>query len=148
LSTRLGLSVPRHVLRQIAEATLGNPLFVLELGRTLAEQGLPGIGEELPVPDAVEDLLGTRVARLAAAHRRLLLAVALSSDLSLPQAEALADLAAVESAVDAGLLVVEGDRVRASHPLLAAAARKRASARERWACHRELAGVVADQELR
>ena len=78
---------------------------------------------------------------------RLLLAVALSGDLRVSQlAEMCGDLA-VDDAVDAGLLVVEGDRVRPSHPLLAAAARSRARAREQRAMHLELARVLADSEL-
>ena len=64
LIEHLGLSVPRQLLRQIVEATRGNPLFAVELGRTLAASGLPAVGEEIPVPDVVEDLLGTRVAGL------------------------------------------------------------------------------------
>ena len=60
--------------------------------------------------------------------RRLLLAVALSGDLRTAELAAIADPGAVEDAVDAGLLLVDGDRVRASHPLLAAAARKRSRA--------------------
>src|SRR5262249_4122888 len=35
LASRLGLSLPRHVLRRVFDSTLGNPLFALELGRTL-----------------------------------------------------------------------------------------------------------------
>ena len=81
LRERLGLSMGRQLLRRIVDATQGNPLFALELGRTLADGRLPAVGEEIPVPDAVEDLLGTRVARLPEAVRRLLLAVALSGDL-------------------------------------------------------------------
>lgn len=45
----------------------------------MAEQGASATGDELPVPDPVEDLLGVRVARLPATERRLLLAVALSA---------------------------------------------------------------------
>ena len=148
LSERLGLSLPRHVLRRLVEATLGNPLFALEVGRVLAEHGLPAVAEGLPVPDAVEDLLGTRVVRLRPPSRRLLLAVALSADLRTADLERFADAAAVEDAVETGLLIVEGNRVRASHPLLAAAARKRSTARERRELHLELAGVVADRGLR
>ena len=59
LSDRLGLSVPRQLLRRIGDFTLGNPLFVLEVGRALLERGIPGIGKEIPVPDGIEDMLGT-----------------------------------------------------------------------------------------
>jgi len=148
LSERLGLSLSRHLLRRIVESTLGNPLFVLELGRTLAERGLPEIGRDIPVPDTVEDMLGTRVAGLTDPMRRLLLAVALSSDLHAAELAAIAGPGAVEDAIDAGLLVSAGGRVRASHPLLAAVARKRSRPRERRELHLVLAGVVGDEELR
>ena len=148
LSERHGLSLSRHRLRRLVEATLGNPLFALEVGRTLAEQGAPATGEELPVPYAVEDLLGVRVSRLPAARRRLLLAIALSADLRASQLAALADARAVDDAVDAGVLVVDGERVRASHPLLAAAARKHSRPSARRQLHLELADVVLDDELR
>jgi DNA-binding NarL/FixJ family response regulator len=148
LSERLGLSLPRHLLRQLVDATLGNPLFSLEVGRMLAEDGLPAVDEGLPVPDAVEDMLGTRVARLPPPQRRLLLAVALSADLRTDQLVRIAGVDAVEDAQQVGLLVVDGERIRASHPLLAAAARKRSRPRARRELHGELAGVVADEELR
>ena len=148
LHERLGLSVPRRVLRRIFESARGNPFFALELGRTLAERGLPEIGEEIPVPEAVEDLLGTRVVRLPARMRRLLLAVALSADVRASQLAEIVGPGVVEDAVDAGLVLVDGDRVRPSHPLLAAAARKHSRARERRELHLELARVAGDGELR
>jgi DNA-binding NarL/FixJ family response regulator len=148
LSERLGLVLSRHVLRRLVDTTLGNPLFALELGRELEERGLPAIGEDLPVPDAVEDLLGTRVGRLPAPSRRLLLATALSARLTTSELGALSGARAVEDAIDAAVLVADDDRVRAAHPLLAAAAMKRSRARTRRELHGELAGVVADEELR
>jgi len=148
LAERHGLSLSRHRLRRLVEATLGNPLFALEVGRTMAEQGASATDEELPVPDAVEDLLGVRVAGLPATERRLLLAIALSADLRTSQLVAIADAATVDDAVDKGLLVVDGERVRASHPLLAAAARKHSRPSARRQLHLELADVVADEELR
>ncbi len=148
LAERLGLILPRHLLRRLVDTTLGNPLFALELGRELAERALPAIGADLPMPDAVEDLLGRRVARLPALTRRLLLATALSAELTTTQLGAIAGSQAVEDAVDDGLLLVDGLRVRASHPLLAAAAKRRSRPRARRALHLELAGVVGDEELR
>ena len=148
LSERLGLTLPRHVLRGVFDACSGNPLFALELGRALVESGLPAIGEDIPVPDTVEDLLGVHVAQLSRPTRRLLLAVALSADPRVSELEAFSDPVAVEDAVEAGVLVVDRDRVRAAHPLLAAAARKRSRANERRQLHLALAKVVADEELR
>ena len=148
LSERLGLSLSRHRLRQLVESTLGNPLFALEVGRTLAHDGLPAIGEDIPVPDTVEDLLGTRVERLPRATRRLLLAVALSADLRATQLVGIGGEAALDEAVDAAVLLVDGDRVRPSHPLLAAVAKRGARAAERRELHLELASLTADSELR
>jgi DNA-binding CsgD family transcriptional regulator len=148
LSQRLDLTLPRDVLRRLYESTLGNPLFALELGRKLMEDGLPAIGEDLPVPDAVEDLLGTRVASLSDPLRRVLLAVALDPALRVGQLASLADLDVVDAAVEAGVVVVDGDEVRASHPLLAAAAVRQARAAERRELHRALAGVLAPGEPR
>ena len=109
---------------------------------------MPAIGDDLPVPDAVEDLLGTRVAGLPGEVRRLLLAVALSPNLRVGQLTALADPETLDLAVEAGVLVVDGEQVRASHPLLAAAATRQARAAERRELHRELAGVFSAGELR
>src|SRR4051794_32858305 len=148
LIERIGLSLPRPLLRRIVESTLGNPLFALELGRTLMEQGVPPAGEDLPVPDAVEDLLGTRVARLPEPARRLLLAVALSGDLHLDELAVIEGPEAVEDAIETGLLRVDGERARVSHPLLAAAAKQRSRRQEQRELHRALAGVVADERLR
>lgn len=148
LSERLALTLPRRVLRRVFDSAAGNPLFALELGRTLADRELPEIGEDMPVPDLVEDLLGKRVEQLPDPVRRLLLAVALSADLRSTQLEAIAGAEAVENAVDAGVLLVDGDRVRPSHPLLAAAAKGHSHASERRELHLELAGAVADDALR
>ena len=128
LSERLGLTLPRVLLRRIVATTLGNPLFALELGRVVAGRGPLGPGEDIPVPDAVEDLLGTRVAELAGSMRTVLLAVALGGDLRVSELRAIGDPGAVDDGIDAGVLVLDRDRVRAFHPLLAAAARRRSRA--------------------
>jgi DNA-binding CsgD family transcriptional regulator len=148
LAERLGLTLPRHLLRRIADATLGNPLFVLELGRVVRERGLPDIGDDLPVPHAIEDVLGTRVEGLACGPKKLLLAVALSGELRAAELAAIADPGTIDDALDAGLVVIESDRVRASHPLLAAAAKSRSGARHRRELHLALSDAVADSELR
>ena len=89
---------------------------------SLVERGLPAPGDELPVPDSIEDLLGMRVGRLAAPVRRVLLALALAPDLSVSQLSTIVDAGTVDDAVDAGVVVIDRDRARAAHPLLAAAA--------------------------
>jgi DNA-binding CsgD family transcriptional regulator len=148
LLERLGLSLSRPVMRRLFDATLGNPLFALELGRTLVADGVPALGAELPVPERVDELLGTRVAALPEAPRRLLTIVALSPDLRLGQLLRVSDESALAEAVDSGVLVVDGEHVRAAHPLVAAAAARDCPPAERRALHRLVAETGIDGELR
>jgi DNA-binding CsgD family transcriptional regulator len=148
LSDRLRGSLPRRVVRQVFETSQGNPLFALELGRALQERGLPEAGAGLPVPELLDDLFGARVAALGPEVRRALLAVALSGGLSGEELARVVDPLAIEDAQDSGVLIVDGTRVRASHPLLAAAASGQSRARERRELHRALAEAVSDAILR
>ena len=137
LAQRLGLRLSRHDLRQVHELTQGNPLFALAVGRLLAEQRTTA--DHLPVPRDVEELLGTRLSGRPAAVRRLVLALALNGDLRADDLVRLAGEPALTEAVTTGLVVVERERVRPYHPLLAAAARELASEQEIRALHLELA---------
>jgi DNA-binding CsgD family transcriptional regulator len=148
LSERLELILPRRLLRRVFESAQGNPLMALELGRSLAQRGPPSTGEEIPLSDVVEDLLGTRVERLASPLRELLLAVALSGNPRATELAAIVAPGALDEAVDAGLVLVEGGRVRPSHPLLAAAAIRHSRSRERRELHVALGHAVAGEELR
>ncbi|HEX6699620.1 MAG TPA: AAA family ATPase [Gaiellaceae bacterium] len=148
LSERLGLVLPRNVLRRVFETTLGNPLFVLEVGRTLAARGSLAIGEDVPLPDTIEEVLGVRVEALPAEVRRLVLAVALSADLHSSHARELGPPDALDEAVDLGMLVIDGDRLRPAHPLFATVAKSRARAGEQRSLHLALAELAPDEESR
>jgi DNA-binding CsgD family transcriptional regulator len=76
--------------------------------------------------------------------RRALLAVALSAGLSREELAAVVDPLAIEDARATGVLIVDGTRVRASHPLLAAAASAHSNAKERRELHLALAEAVSD----
>jgi DNA-binding CsgD family transcriptional regulator len=147
LAGRLARPLPRRVARQVFQASGGNPLFALELGRAVAERGLPEIGAGLPVPEVLGELFGARVEALQPPVRRALLAVALSAGLTGQELAAVAGPLAAEDAAAAGVLVAEGGRVRAAHPLLAAAAAGQAGAAERRDLHAALAAAVADPVL-
>jgi AAA ATPase domain len=148
LFERLGLTVSRPHLRRIVEVTEGNPLFALELGRSLLDGGGPSLEGDLPLPESLDEMLGSRVAGLPVAIRRVLLAVALSEDPRVDQLLALVDEGALDDAVDADAIVLDGGRVHASHPLLAAAAERSAGARERRELHRALSAVARDEPAR
>src|SRR5262249_28454183 len=137
-----------RVLRQVFESAGGNPLFALELGRLLGERGTPEIGAELPIPEIVDDVFGPRVEGLSHTARRALLAAALSPALSRRQLAAVVDPLAFDDAVRGGLLVLDGARVRVSHPLLAAAARKHSDVAETRELHVAIAEIVGDAVLR
>jgi tetratricopeptide (TPR) repeat protein len=140
LAERLELSLSRHFVRRIVDTTLGNPLFALEIGRAMEDR------DHLPLPEALEDMLGTRVSRLPDNVRQALLTVALRPDLTVTQLATIAP--AVDAALDAGLVVAERGRVRVAHPLLAEAAKTRSRSAERRAIHGALADLVAEPELR
>jgi DNA-binding CsgD family transcriptional regulator len=148
LARRLGLRLPHHLLRRVFDTTLGNPLFAIEVGRMLTGRGLDTLGQDLPLPDDVEDLLGLRVADLDDSARRLLLALALDADLRIAQLHDLAGPGVVETGVQAGVVVLDGERVRPAHPLLAAAAKRQAIESEKRELHLGLAQVVADEQRR
>jgi DNA-binding CsgD family transcriptional regulator len=148
LSQSLGLTMPPRTLLRLFDATQGNPLLTLELGRALAGGRTWAIGTEPPVADLAGNPFGTRVAKLPGPAHRALLATALSGRLSLPQLMAVTDHAAVEELVTAGLLIRDGERVRLSHPLLAVAAGRHSRAEERRALHLALADVAGDETLR
>jgi DNA-binding CsgD family transcriptional regulator len=148
LNDRLGPSLPRRLLRQLFETSQGNPLFALELGRTLTERGSPEIGAALPVPAMLDDLFGARVKALTPEVRRALLAVALSGGLSRDELATAIDQLAIDDARAAEVLIVERNRVRAAHPLLAAAASAQSSSSERHELHLALAEAVSERVLR
>jgi AAA ATPase domain len=148
LSQRLGLTLPARTLRRLFDATQGNPLLALELGRALAEGRTWAIGAEPPVADLAGNPFGARVAQLPGPARRALLVMALSGRMGLTQLMTVADPAAVEDLVAAGLLVSDGERVRPAHPLLAVAARRHSRIGERQALHLALAEVAGDETSR
>ena len=144
LSEHHGLALPRRVLHRIYEAAQGNPLFAMEIGRAVRESGIPRVGADLPMPKLIDEAFAARVAGLDPEVRRVLLVVALSPGLSRDELGGISDPLVVEDAIDSGLLVLDRSRVRAGHPMLAAASRKQSTAAERRSVHVTLARVVGD----
>lgn len=141
LAERLGLVLSRRMLRRLHEEAGGNPLLVLELGMAAHGRQVDDPLATTPIARA-EELFGDRVAALPPAVRQLLLAVALSPDITEAELATLGARALAE-ALRLGVVVADGRRVRAAHPLLAEAARGRSSREERRQLHLRVAGVVA-----
>ena len=148
LVSRLGLGFPRRIVRQIFDTSGGHPLFAVELGRALAGRDMPEIGEKIPVPGALEEVLGRRIQELPSAASRVLVALALNGDLRTGQAVAIAGADALDEALDHGVVVTEGERIRAAHPLMAAVALSSAKPSERRTLHAELSRIVQEETMR
>jgi DNA-binding CsgD family transcriptional regulator len=153
LRARLDTQFHRPALAQLHAASGGNPFFALEIARSVLQRDAPLTpGQPLPVPDNLRALVGERLAGLSPAARDVALVVSV-----LPRATVeLIDAAAgelgkttgLEEAVDAGVLEVDGDSVRFSHPLLASVLYANAEAAERRRLHARLAAVLDDPEER
>jgi DNA-binding CsgD family transcriptional regulator len=146
LADRLGADFPRSTLRRVHERAGGNPFFALELARALqARGGAVGPDGELPLPGDLRRLVRDRLAALPPASAESLAAVAALGE---PPLRLVADDAALEPAFEAGVLLLDGDRVRFAHPLLAAAAYGVPPPAARRALHRRLAALVDEPEQR
>ncbi len=148
LFERLGLTLSRRTVRRVHELSVGNPLFVLELGHLLRRRGVVEAEPGMPLPERIEELLGARVAELPEAARRALLAVALDPDLSRDQLAGLVGPEGLDAAFDGEVLLEREGRVVAAHPLLAGVAAAGASPGEARRVHAELAGTVDGGEQR
>jgi DNA-binding CsgD family transcriptional regulator len=142
LSMQLGHAFPRPTLVRIGQASGGNPLYALEIGRLL---GRDVNAARIPVPESLQSLVTSRARSLPRRTQEALLrsAALAHPDLSLVDARALAP------AEEAGLVRVRADeRIEFVHPLYASAVYSSAALDRRRASHRALAEVVQDPEER
>jgi hypothetical protein len=141
LADRLEMSLTPTALTALHQASGGNALYALELGRVQRETGAT-------VSAAVEELLGARIAALPEPVRALVLALALSPGLRRGELAQIAGDGTLDAASDAGVVVVDGGRARLAHPLLASVAISAATAAERRAAHAALGMASIDDERR
>ena len=121
LGDRLGLNLPRPVLVRVHEAVGGNPFFALEVGRGLIDGTIRGDGVHVSLPDSLRSVVAKRLSSLPAQVRETLAAVAA---LAAPSVTLLVPLARtavhdIELARQRGVLELDGERIRFTHPLLA-----------------------------
>lgn len=136
---------PAHVHRR----TGGNPLFVRELARVLAQHGVLGEpAHDLPLPTELRRLVGYRLSRLSADCQRLLgVCSAIGDEVDVALLEAVEgglDIAVLAEAVAAGVLVEDPESpatMRFSHAVVREARYESLSRAERLAVHRRLADV-------
>jgi len=154
IRSRLGLQLARPILVRIAEMSGGNPFYALEIANAIVRSDeTPGLGEPLPVPGTLQELLRDRVERLSPSAWAVASAAAA---LSRPTAAIVGAAVSSDHDVDAaladveasGVLVLDGDRLRFSHPLLASTIYASSTGVLRRALHSRLAAIVADPEER
>jgi DNA-binding CsgD family transcriptional regulator len=144
LRVALDAAFRRPTLQRIHAVSGGNPLYALELGRAFLQRGEPGPGEEVVLPPSLDALVAER---LQALPEETLEALWVASALAEPGPGAL-DPDALAPGVAAGVVALEGDRVRFTHPLLRSAASALRGAEERRALHARLAEAAEGAEER
>ena len=150
---RRGTRLPRPVLLRLYTACDGNPLYGKEVAALLAERGLPeDPAAPIPIPPSASDAIGRRVAKLALRTRDVLLAAAALPQPTVDVLLAAYDERKVERALTegaaAGLVAIDRERVRFTHPLVAAAVYQSATPARRRAAHAALARVLRRPEER
>jgi DNA-binding CsgD family transcriptional regulator len=154
LQTRLGPALPTRLIERLIEVSGGNPFFALELGRAwLRRAPAERSSEELSVPDSLRGLVGERLAGLPGNARGALLATSMLTRPTPAQVDAAAGASSehghgLDAAVEAGVVTVEGNRVRLVHPLLASVAWAETAPEDRRELHARLARLVDDPEER
>jgi DNA-binding NarL/FixJ family response regulator len=147
---QLGGAFPRPGIVQIQQASAGNPLFALEIARSLRDQGgrVPS-GGPLPLPRRLGEFVAARIGALSdAAREQLLVASALANPtLDVVQAASLSgSRGGLLEAEQTSMIEIDGGRLHFTHPLLASAVYSSASPERRRALHGRIAEVVTDIE--
>ena len=153
IRARVGAALTHSVVRKVHQAAGGNPFFALEVARELARRGVPAAGEALPIPDDLRVLLKERLEALPVATRAALLTAAATTRPTEPLVQAASGLgvraaAELARAAKRGIVALEGDAIRFTHPLLASSVYGMARVAERRAVHRRLAEHMDDKEER
>ena len=147
---RLGRLPPRPAMVRLHEISGGNPLYALELARTIHD-GLP---HAAALPPTLAELVNARIAALAPDAQQMLLAAAALAE---PTVEVVARAVGADmthigamlgDAEAAGVIDIDGHRLRFSHPLLARGVYTRAAPAQRRAMHARLAELVEQPEPR
>ena len=152
IQTQLAQTPARATLTRLHRATGGNPMMSLEMARALERRGIePAATDPLPIPADLRLLVTDRLHGLTAATRELLL---LAAALAQPTVAVVADVVGdavsaarcLDEAQAAGVVTVEGDRLRFAHPLIASIPYEDLTAAARRDLHTRLAASILDPE--
>lgn len=147
--------------QRITDRAAGNPFFIEEMIRDLAERRVLGgtkgaytcdVEADIPVPASVQTTIAARIDRLAAAAKRTLYAAAaIGSPFSRTLLDAVSGYSAIDDLVDAELITQVGthpDQYAFRHPLMRAVAYESQLKAGRAELHRRIAAEIerADPE--
>ncbi|WP_322859131.1 LuxR C-terminal-related transcriptional regulator [Mycobacterium europaeum] len=151
ITARLGRSVSRHAMLRIHDASGGNPFYALELARTIPE-GQTGI--EMTLPTTLAGVVTSKIGVLDDGLREILLAAACLAEPTVDVVSKATGWAVDECvqrllvAEERGIVTIDRNRLRFTHPLLTAAVYTAAPPAQRRDMHRRLAALVDHPELR
>jgi DNA-binding CsgD family transcriptional regulator len=148
----LGVVLPRPLLAEVHNASGGNPFYALEMVRTLQRtRASVEAGKPLPVPESLHDLVHGRLLALPVESRDFLLAAAAHAHPTIALTEAASGISpekGLTPAREAGIVELDGERIRFTHPLLVAGAYETADPLRRAEVHARLAELLEDPEAR
>lgn len=151
ISERLGRTLARPSVLRIAEVSGGNPFFALELAHSISDGPTAG---EASLPATLTEVVRRRIGMLDDSTRSLLLSVACVAAptvdlLARAHASTAAEVAArLETVESTGIVTVDGNRVRFTHPLLASGVYTDAGPTARRAMHRTMGALETQPELK
>ena len=152
LRARLDATFPRPALIRIRETSGGNPFFALELAGALKRRGgTLALGDELPIPASLDELLYARIDGLSSVALEVARVVAALADPKATLVEAAVGGGfepGLAEARDARILDLDGDRLRFTHPLLGSAVVARQTPSRRRSLHARMAEIVPSTEER
>ncbi|GLP81743.1 ATP-binding protein [Mycobacterium antarcticum] len=150
ISERLGRSFARPTIKQIQDISGGNPFYALELARAIG----PSTDSMVALPNTLAELVAVRLGGLEAdAGEALLVAACLPA----PTMDLVARATRTSphrvaqmfgDVEDKGIVAIDGQRIRFTHPLLSQGVYALATPARRRATHRRLAATVDQAELR
>lgn len=145
IGDRIGRTYSRPTMMRIAEVSGGNPFYALELAKAV---GTPAL------PPALAEIMRRRVGHFDDEVKRALLAAACVSD---PTVDVLATMTStsvdglvelLEEPETHGVVTIEGNRIRFTHPVLAYGVYSQALPAHRRRMHRVLADLESTPEQR
>jgi DNA-binding CsgD family transcriptional regulator len=152
LRARLGRSFGRLELVRIQEVSAGNPFFALEIARAVIRSGAAITpGERLPVPSSLAALTRQRITALPNPTREALLVAAACVEPTLDTLRRVITgdpTVVLAPAVDEGIVVLEDDRVKFTHPLLSETVLESAGRQALRGVHSKLASTASSEDAR